>query len=69
MKVKILPREDLANSGDMFLIDNARMAVVGFDLGAPFLREEDPARIIVCHPSDQPQLEELIAASDSMELI
>lgn len=70
MKVKIITREDLTTPGDMFLLDNARMASLEFSFGDPVLIEDDePARIIICHPTDEPRLREVFEGLSDMELI
>lgn len=66
MKVKVIAKDWIT---EMYVIDNTRLSSVRYDLGAPYIDEEEPARIILCHPIDESRVREAIEYADDMELI
>jgi hypothetical protein len=67
-KVQVLVKPDLCPAGRMFVI-NAQEASIGYDLGAPYVDEEGPAKIVLCHEeSDAFRVREAVRDSKGMEL-
>lgn len=67
MKVKIMVSELTVPRGDMFIIEG-RMAEIAY-APSPFVSEEGPGKIIVCHPDDEERLREAIEETPEMELV
>jgi hypothetical protein len=67
-KVQVLVKPDLCPPGRIFLI-NAQEASIDWDLGAPFVDEEGPAKIVLCHEeSAASQVREAVRDGKGMEL-
>lgn len=67
-KVQVLVDENWCPQGQMYVV-NAEEIRIGYDLGAPFLDPEGPAKIVVCHDErDAFRVREAVRDSDGMEL-
>lgn len=69
MKFKLIVADFLdPTTGNFFVIDGARAAVLGYN-PAPFIDvETDPLRLILCHPADVKRVREALDDSDMEEV-
>jgi hypothetical protein len=66
MKVKLIVADWLdATTGNLFVIDGAKEASVGYCPG-PFIDvESEPLRIVMCHPTDEERVRAALDEEDA----